>query len=102
MNNDRSIDSYKTFYVDINFDRARLFEIVKKEYDCNTVLYPGCSIHITPSFYFQHVVYVDISNVAKEFFNDIHNILDYINSNKKYKQSAYVQFIHGDYTNHFL
>ncbi len=98
MNNDRSIDSYKRFYVDINFDRAGLFEIVKKEYDCNTVLYPGCSIHITPSFYFQHVVYVDISNVAKEFFNDIHNILDYINSNKKYKQSAYVQFIHGDYT----
>jgi hypothetical protein len=98
MNNDRSIDSYKRFYVDINFDRAGLFETLKKEYGCNTVLYPGCSIHITPSFYFQHVVYVDISMVAKEFFNDIHSILDYINSNKKYKQPAYVQFIHGDYT----
>lgn len=98
MNNDRYIDSYKRFYVDINFDRAGLFETLKKEYGCNTVLYPGCSIHITPSFYFQHVVYVDISKAAKEFFKDIHNILDYINSNKKYKQSAYVQFIHGDYT----
>jgi hypothetical protein len=95
MNNNRSIDSYKRFYVDINFDRAGLFETLKREYDCNTVLYPGCSIHITPSLYFQHVVYVDISKVA---FNDIHNILDYINSNKKYKQPTYVQFIHGDYT----
>ncbi|NLM44605.1 MAG: class I SAM-dependent methyltransferase [Clostridiales bacterium] len=98
MNNDRNIDRYKRFYLDMNFDRAGLFEVLKKEYTCNTVLYPGCSIHITPSFYFQHVVYVDISQDAKKFFDDIHSILDYINSNKKYKQSAYVQFIHGDYT----
>jgi len=98
MNNDRKIDSYKRFYVDLNFDRAGLFETIKKEYGCNTVLYPGSSIHITPSFYFQHVVYVDISKTAKEFFDDIHNILDYINGNKKYKQSAYIQFIQGDYT----
>ncbi|NLV89491.1 MAG: hypothetical protein GX021_09045 [Tissierellia bacterium] len=98
MKNDRNIGSYKRFYIDLNFDRAGLFETLKREYGCNTVLYPGCSIHITPSFYFQHVVYVDISNRAKEFFDDIPNILGYINSNKKYKQSAYVQFIQGDYT----
>ena len=98
MNNDRNIERYKRFYIDMNFERAELFEALKKEYGCNTVLYPGCSIHITPSFYFQHVVYVDISEEAKKFFDDIHGILDYINSNKTYKQSAYVQFIHGDYT----
>jgi len=39
-----------------------------------------------------------IGPIRLEFFNGIHNILDYINSNKKYKQPAYVQFIHGDYT----
>lgn len=98
MNNDRNINTYKRFYVDMNFDRAGLFETLKNEYACNTVLYPGCSIHITPSFYFQHVVYVDISNTTREFFADIQNILEYINSSKRYKQSAYVQFIHGDYT----
>jgi len=98
MNNDKGIYSYKRFYEDINFDRAGLFETIKKEYGCITVLYPGCSIHITPSFYFQHVVYVDISETAKEFFNDTQNVVDYINGNKKYKQSAYIQFIHGDYT----
>ena len=64
----------------------------------DTVLYPGCSIHITPSFYFQHVVYVDISEKAKEFFQDYSSILSFVNSNKKYKQSAYIQFIHSDYT----
>ena len=98
MNGGKNIDSYKRFYVDMNFDRAGLFELIKKEYGCNTVLYPGCSIHITPSFYSQHVVYVDISPMAKDFFDDLYSIMNYINSNKKYKQPAYVQFIHGDYT----
>jgi predicted transcriptional regulator len=90
--------SYNRFYSALNFDRAGLFELIKDEYGCGTVLYPGCSIHITPSFYFQHVVYVDISETAKEFFQDNQNILSIINSNKKYKQSAYIQFIHSDYT----
>lgn len=91
-------DSYNRFYSALNFDRAGLFELIKDEYGCNTVLYPGCSIHITPSFYFQHVVYVDISETAKEFFQDNQNILSIVDSNKKYKQSAYIQFIHNDYT----
>jgi len=98
MSKDRSIDSYERFYKDMNFEREGLFETLKEEYYCNTVLYPGCSIHITPSFYFQHVVYVDISETANKFFDNINNVLDYINGNKKYKQPAYVQFIHGDYT----
>lgn len=90
--------SYNRFYSALNFDRAGLFELIKDEYGCSTVLYPGCSIHITPSFYFQHVVYVDISETAKEFFQDNQNILSIVDSNKKYKQSAYIQFIHNDYT----
>ena len=90
--------SYNSFYSALDFERAELFESIKDEYGCSTVLYPGCSIHITPSFYFQHVVYVDISETAKEFFQDNQSILSIVNSNKKYKQSAYIQFIHSDYT----
>ena len=62
--------SYDRFYSALNFDRSGLFELIKDEYGCGTVLYPGCSIHITPSFYFQHTVYVDISETAKKFFED--------------------------------
>lgn len=93
-----STGSYDRFYTDLNFDRAGLFKLIKEEYGCGTVLYPGCSVHITPSFYFQHIVYVDISETAKGFFQENQNILSIINSNKKYKQSAYIQFIHSDYT----
>ena len=82
----------------MNFERAGLFELIKAEYGCNTVLYPRCSIHITPSFYFQHVVYIDINELAKEFFQDHKDIMNFVSSNKKYKQSAYIQFIHSDYT----
>lgn len=90
--------SYNSFYAALNFERTGLFELIKDAYGCITVLYPGCSIHITPSFYFQHIVYVDISEKAKEFFQDNKNILSIVNSNKKYKQSAYIQYIHSDYT----
>lgn len=90
--------SYDRFYTSFNFDRAGLFELIKNEYECVTVLYPGCSIHITPSFYFPHIVYVDISETAKEFFQNKQNVLSIVNSNKKYKKSAYYQFIHCDYT----
>ena len=98
MKKARITDSYNRFYSALNFERAGLFELIKDEYGCSTVLYPGCSIHITPSFYFQHVVYVDINETAKEFFQEKENVLSLVNSNKKYKQSAYIQFIHSDYT----
>jgi len=90
--------AYNRYYSALNFERAGVFELIKREYGCDTVLYPGCSIHITPSFYFQHVVYVDISETAREFFQDNQSVLSIVNSNKKYKQSAYIQFIHSDYT----
>lgn len=90
--------SYGRFYSGLNFERAGLFEAIKSKYGCGTVLYPGCSIHITPSFYFQHVVYVDISEAAGEFFQDTKNIEAVVNSSKKYKQTAYIRFINGDYT----
>ncbi|NLT96305.1 MAG: class I SAM-dependent methyltransferase [Clostridia bacterium] len=98
MKHDGISGSYHRFYSALNFDRSGLFRLIKEEYGCDTVLYPGCSIHITPSFYFQHVVYIDISEKAKEFFQDKQNVQSFVNSNKKYKQSAYIQFIHGDYT----
>lgn len=88
MKEHENISSYHRFYSALNFDRAGLFKLIKDEYGCATVLYPGSSIHITPSFYFQHLVYVDISEKAKEFFQDSENILTFVSSNKKYKQSA--------------
>lgn len=62
------------------------------------MLYPGCSIHITTSLFFPHVVYVDKSESAARFFAEEESLLAYINRHKQYKRSAYVHFIRQDYS----
>jgi hypothetical protein len=62
------------------------------------VLYPGCSVHITPSLFFPHVVYVDKSEEAARFFVDEKSVSGYINRHKHYKRSAYLRFLRQDYS----
>jgi hypothetical protein len=93
-----TINLYLKQYVNIEFERTGLFETVKKRYGCREVLYPGSSVHLTPSLIFSHVVYVDNNAAAAEFFADEQNIQIYVKKNKRYKQSAYIRFIPQDYT----
>ena len=97
MKNDSTIDLYRKHYGDFEFERVGLFKFISENYACGEVLYPGCFIHITPSFYFPHVVYVDKDPVAVDFFANQVDILQFVNRNKKYKRSAYIQFIAYDY-----
>jgi hypothetical protein len=92
------IDLYRKHYLDIRFERAGLFRAIKKKYNCSYALYPGSFVHITPSFFFPHVVYVDQDPTAKEFFADLESVLHYIDRNKQYKRSSYVRFIAQDYS----
>ncbi len=93
-----AIDLYRKHYLDIGFERAGLFRAIKKKYDCNYALYPGSFVHITPSFFFPHVVYVDQHPTAKEFFADLEAVVQYIDRNKQYKRSSYVRFMAQDYS----
>lgn len=97
MNSDSVIDLYKKQYGDVQFERIGLFKFISENYACGAVLYPGCFIHIAPSFVFPHVVYVDKSPVAKNFFADQDAVLQFVNRNKIYKRSAYIHFIAHDY-----
>lgn len=92
------IGSYATLYEDMNFERKGLFRLLDSTYHCREVLYPGCSVHITPSLCFSHVVYVDQSEAAAKFFADEKSVLSFVTHNKQYKQSAYIRFIHQDYS----
>lgn len=93
-----TIELYQKQLVDINFERTGLFKALKERYDCNEALYPGSSVHITPSFFYPHVVYVDHSPAAAEFFSDMDGIQAYVNRHKRYKRGAYIRFIAQDYT----
>ncbi len=91
-------DLYQNHYAAIRFERQGLFQLVQKQYGCKEALYPGSSVHITPSFYIPHVVYIDISNDAAQFFSNQNAVIEYINQHKKYKRRAFLQFLHQDYT----
>lgn len=88
---------YRSIYADLGFERAGLFKIIQEAFACRDVLYPGCSVHVTPSLYFPHVVYVDQSEAAEKFFSDETSILEFVNRHKQYQQSAYIRFIRQDY-----
>ena len=98
MKTSPAIDLYRKMYVEPQFERTALFELLRQLYSCESVLYPGCSIHIAPSFVFPHVVYVDRSPETIQFFSDAAAIQAYIDSKKTYKRSAYFRFIAQDYT----
>jgi len=89
---------YAEIYRDKGFERKGLFELISKETPGGNVLYPGCSMHITPSFVFQHVVYLDQSKEAQEFFTDEQAVRELITDNKSYKTAPYFRFLSGDYT----
>lgn len=91
-------EKYKSIYKDFHFERAELFKVISENYKITSVLYPGCNIHITPSFYFQHVIYVDMADNAASFFAEKDQVINLIEKNKSYKPSPYIQFIHQDFT----
>jgi hypothetical protein len=49
-------------------ERRGLFEIARKEFGLERGLYPGCFVHVTPSFYLPWMVYVDSDVNAARFF----------------------------------
>lgn len=98
MNKHQIAHQYQKLYCEMGFERSVLFEVISKIYKCTYVLYPGSSVHITPSFYFRHVAYIDKSEISNLFFEDIDEVIKYVNENKKYRQSPYIQFLNEDFT----
>lgn len=98
MKQNLTIQQYQKLYGDLQFERAGLFKILQENFHCRNILYPGCSVHITPSFFFPHVVYIDQNPDAAAFFLNTSLILEFINRNKKYKQTPYIRFLEQDYS----
>lgn len=88
---------YEKIYAVHSFERLGLFECLKSTFEINTVAYIGSSIHITPSFVFQNVTYIDKSDLTKCFFKEKNELVSYINTRKQYKLKPYIHFIDDDY-----
>lgn len=88
---------YRKFYLDRNFERQEIFELIQKQLEVSRALYPGSFIHITPSFFIPEVVYVDSDKQAQKFFLET-GIYDYIQSKKRYPQQPLYRFHAQDYS----
>ena len=91
-------DAFRQLYTEMQMERDGLFAAIARAYRCETVLYPGCSIHVNPSFHFPHVVYVDTSAAAQRFFaagTDVRRVID---GCKRHAQPPHVQFLPLDFT----
>ena len=74
-----------------------LFRALNNHYHIETVLYPGCYVHITPSLIFPYAVYVDSFKGTDRFFSDP-STREYINQNKEYDTQAEFQFLPYNYS----
>ena len=59
---------YEKYHRSRNDERRGLFETVRSEFGPESGLYPGCFVHITPSFVFAQMTYVDSDRNAARFF----------------------------------
>ena len=90
---------YEEYVVAPNLERTALLEALRARCAREaTVLYPGSSVHVTPSFFFQHVVYVDRSELSRDFFAREQAVLDVVNARKRYPQRPFLRFVERDFT----
>lgn len=95
-----ALDLYKKYFQDRRYERLGLFQSIAEKFDVRRALYPGSFVHVTPSFIFPVVVYVDNDKQAKQFFSEP-EIYQFIAQNKAYPQAAQVKFHFADYRNGF-
>jgi hypothetical protein len=91
---------YQKYFQEKQFERLDLFEIIADRFDVQRALYAGSFVHITPSFVFPDVVYVDNDKQAKQFFANP-EIFEFIARRKMYPQAAKITFHYADYRNGF-
>ena len=99
MRSSRTGTLYREYIIDPGLERSTLFEaLAMRRPGIETVVYPGCSIHVTPSMYFRHVTYVDRSDRSAQFFTDEPGVAKVIADRSHHSKAPHVQFIHQDFT----
>ena len=87
---------YRKYYVDRDCEQIDLFRVMKRTYEINRVIYTGSYVHISPSFVFPDIVYIDSDKIAIKFFKS-DKLIDLINERKEYNAAPKVSFHGIDY-----
>ena len=88
--------TYKKYYIDRDYEQIDLFRVIKRTYEIKRAIYPGSYVHISPSFIFPDVVYIDSDKNAIKFFNS-NKLIELINERKEYNDAPKISFNGIDY-----
>lgn len=99
MDERRAVQLYDEYVVAHGLERLALLDALRASFERPpAVLYPGCFLHVTPSIFFQHVVYVDRNELARAFFAREANVRAIVGGRKRYRQEPFVRFVAQDFT----
>jgi len=91
---------YKKYYAG-NKARRGLFDALAAWRSWERVLYPGGFIHVTASFVFPSVVYVDRDRRARHFFSQMGSVLSFVETYKAYRNAPEIGFHGASYESEF-
>ena len=87
---------YEKYHASRQDERLGLFESVRAEFGVARGLYPGCFVHVTPSFVIPEMYYVDSDRNANTFFSD-GTAKELVERNRVYDESSFLEFHFQDY-----
>lgn len=88
---------YDSLYRALGLERQGLFRLLQRQFNPRQVVYLGSSIHVTPSFFFPHVRYVDNGDQSRAFFAGMDAVKAFVSKRKQYRQAPYLHYLHVDY-----
>lgn len=91
-----AVQTYKKYYIDRDYEQLDLFRLIKSTYGITRVIYPGSYVHISPSFIFPDVVYIDSDKNAINFFRS-DKLIEYVCTRKEYTEDPEISFHGIDY-----
>jgi hypothetical protein len=91
------MDLYTKYHSSRDDERRGLFEIARHDFGVLRGLYPGCFVHVTPSFFIKRMVYVDSDDRARRFFES-GDARALVQRQRTYDAEPEMAFLHRDYT----
>jgi hypothetical protein len=87
---------YEKYHASRQDERLGLFESVRAAFGITRGLYPGCFVHVTPSFVIPEMCYVDSDRNASRFFGE-GTARELVEGNRIYDQAPFLEFHFQDY-----
>jgi len=91
-----AIQTYEEYYVNRDYEQLDLFRLIRGAYEITRVVYPGSYVHISPSFIFPDVVYIDSDRNARKFFKES-KLIEFVRERREYTEDPKISFHGIDY-----